>query len=162
MNDEVDDPKWEEKLIKKLQDYNKRYCLFKDTDNTKKKVKYVIEDTHNIRFFEFADDMIQKDVFNQDIIDVLPPKKRGRPRKYPLSNDPPKAKLKPGRPIKYIVDVKEGEIRKHKVCEKYLNQRYKTDDKFRENLKQKRRERYLRQKTNSNNSDDTISEGKNI
>ena len=62
MNDEVKDPKWEENMCKVLKDYNDKYHIFKDPDDIKK-VRYVIEDTHKIRFFEFADDMIQKDAF---------------------------------------------------------------------------------------------------
>ena len=152
-----------EEITKLLSEYDERFHLFKDAKDGSYKVKYVIEDTRKIRFFEFADDIIEKDVFNADEdLEVFAPKKRGRPRKYPISNDPPKPKRKPGRPKSIEVEVKEGESRKHKVCEKYLNKRYKTDEKFRENLKQKRRDRYLRQKTDSDNSDETVSEEKNI
>ena len=69
MNDN-DDPKWEEKISKMLQEYNNKYQIFKDPDDAKK-VRYVIEDTHKIRFFEFADDMTQKDVFNDDIVQLV-------------------------------------------------------------------------------------------
>ena len=96
MNDEVKNPKWEENMCKLLQEYNNKYHIFKDSDDIKK-VRYVIEDTHKIRFFEFADDMIHKDVFNNDIAPEVLPKKRGRPRKYPISDDPPKPKMKRGR-----------------------------------------------------------------
>ena len=64
MNDEVKDPKWEKNMCK-IKDCNDKYHIFKDPDAIKK-ARYVIEDTHKIRFFEFADDMIQKDVFNND------------------------------------------------------------------------------------------------
>ena len=167
MNDEVKDPKWEENMCKVLKDYNDKYHIFKDPDDIKK-VRYVIEDTHKIRFFEFADDMIQKDVFNDDITPEVLPKKRGRPRKYPISDDPPKPKNKPGRPMKHFVDVKEGESRKNKVVEKYLKERYHSDEEFKEKIKQisrdnyqkskekikeKRRERYAKSKTDSTSED---------
>ena len=114
-----------EEITKLLHEYDEKFHLFKDAKDGSYKVKYVIEDTRKIRFFEFADDIIEKDVFNADEdLEVLAPKKRGRPRKYPISNDPPKPKRKPGRPKSIEVEVKEGESRKHKVCEKYLNERY--------------------------------------
>ena len=176
MNDEINDPKWEEKLCKKLQEYNNKYHIFKDPEDTKK-VRYVIEDTHKIRFFEFADDMIQKDVFNDDITPEVLPKKRGRPRKYPISDDPPKPKNKPGRPMKHFVDVKEGESRKNKVVEKYLKERYHSDEEFKEKIKQisrdnyqkskekikeKRRERYAKSKTDSTSEDTNSNDNDDI
>ena len=167
MNDEINDPKWEENMCKKLQEYNNKYHIFKDPEDTKK-VRYVIEDTHNIRFFEFADDMIQKDVFNDDITPEVLPKKRGRPRKYPISDDPPKPKMKRGRPKLIDVEVKEGENRHSKVCVKRTKERYHIDEEFKEkakkrskenylkskeNIKQKRRERYAKSKTDSTSED---------
>jgi len=55
------DPKWEEKFIKMLQDYNERFNICKEHIDPNTKVRYVIEDTHKIRFFEFADDITEKD-----------------------------------------------------------------------------------------------------
>ena len=153
MNDEINDPKWEEMLCKKLQEYNNKYHIFKDPDDIKK-ARYVIEDTHKIRFFEFADDMIHKDVFNNDITPEVLPKKRGRPRKYPISDDPPK-------PKKNLVD-------KNKVVVKCNKERYHSDEDFKdkikrirrdnyqktkETIKQQRRERYAKSKTDSTSED---------
>ena len=53
-----------------------------------------------------------------DNLEVLAPKKRGRPRIYPISNDPPKPKREQGRPKTVDVEVKEAENRHSKVCEK--------------------------------------------
>ena len=104
-----------EEITKLLHEYDEKFNLFKDIKDGSSKIKFVIEDTRKIRFFEFADDIIEKDVFEGDKdLGVLVPK-RGRPRKYPISNDPPKPKRKPGRPKSIEVEVKEGESRKHKV-----------------------------------------------
>jgi len=145
MNDEVEDPKWEEKLIKKLQDYNKGCYLFKDSNDIKKKVKYVIEDTRKIRFFEFSDNIIEKDVFDGDKdLGILVPKKRGRPRKTPISNDPPKPKRARGRPK--TLNDEEAANRRTKSTVKYLNKRYNSDEEFKEKCKRKRREQYDKHK----------------
>ena len=124
MNDEINDPKWEEKLCQKLQEYNNKYHIFKDPDDIKN-VRYVLEDTHKIRFFEFADDMIQKDVFIEDRTSEVLPKKRGRPRKYPISDDAPKPKMKRGRSKLIDVDANEKRKLRNKLCVQYHVDRYK-------------------------------------
>ena len=176
MNDEIEDPKWEEKLCKKLQEYNNKYHIFKDPEDTKK-VRYVIEDTHKIRFFEFADDMIQKDVFNDDIVPEVLPKKRGRPRKYPISDDPPKPKMKRGRPKLIDVDANEKKKLRNKLCVQYHVDRYKDDEEFKEKvkrksrenyqktketIKQQRRERYAKSKTDSTSEDTNSNDNDDI
>jgi len=132
MNNENNDPRWEEQLTQMLQDYNNKYHVFKDPIDIKK-VRCVIEDTRRIRFFEFADDIIKQDVFVADK-DL---RKRGRPRKHrDISADPPVPKRKRGRPKTVDVEVKEGEKRSSKVSEKYLKERYHSDEDFKEKCKQ--------------------------
>ncbi len=140
------DPQWEEKIRNMLYDYNEKFHIFKDPKDGKSKVRYIIEDTHKIRFFEFADDIIEKDVFDGDKdLGVLVPRKRGRPKKD-ISLEPPKPKRERGRPKTVDVEVKEGESRKNKVVEKYIIDRYKIDEEFREKLKKKSRDNYEKTK----------------
>ena len=141
MKDEINDPQCEENMCKVLQEYNNKYHIFKDPDDIKK-VRYVIEDTHKIRFFEFADDMIQKDVFNKDIALEVLPKKRGRPRKYPISDDPPKPKNKRGRSKLIDVNANEKKKLRNKICVRYHVDRYKDNEEFKEKVKRKSRENY--------------------
>ena len=148
---EINDPKWEENMCQVLQEYNNKYHLFKDPDDFKK-VRYVIEDTHNIRFFEFADDMIQKDVFNDDITPEVLPKKRGRPRKYPISDDPPKPKMKRGRPKLIDVDANEKKKLRNKLCVQYHVDRYKMMKSSKRKLKEKAEKTIKKLKKQLNNN----------
>ena len=121
--------------------------------------------------------MIQKDVFNENSTPEVLPKKRGRPRKYPISDHPLKPKNKPGRPMKHFIDVKEGESRKNKVVVKCNKERYHSDEEFKEKIKQisrdnyqkskekikeKRRERYAKSKTDSTSEDTNSNDNDDI
>ena len=70
--------------------------------------------------------------------------------------------------MKHFVDVKEGENRRYKVCVQCKKERYHSDDKYKEKVKQisrdnyqkskekikeKRRERYAKSKTDSTSED---------
>ncbi|HRP38007.1 MAG TPA: hypothetical protein PLS50_09450 [Candidatus Dojkabacteria bacterium] len=76
---------WQDLVRKMVNEYNEKRQIFNDSKDKDKKIKYVIEDTHKIRFFEFADDIIEKDVFDEEQnLEVLKPKRRGRPRKIQI------------------------------------------------------------------------------
>jgi hypothetical protein len=137
---------WQEKISKMLHDYNAKFHIFKDPKTGIDKIRYLIEDTHKIRFFEFADNIIEKDVFeeNKDL-SILKPKKRGRPKKEKLFEEVekiPKVKKAIGRPKSIDIDIKEGENRKNKVCVKYHVDRYARDPEFRALIKEKRKAQY--------------------
>ena len=135
-----------ETISKMLYEYNDKFHIFKDPKTGKDKIRYLIEDPRKIRFFEFADDIIEKDVFEENKeLNVLIPKKRGRPKKEKLFEEVekiPKVKRPIGRPKSIDIEVKEGENRKNKVCVKYHVDRYARDPEFRALIKEKRKAQY--------------------
>ena len=84
----MSDDSWQDNVIKMIRKYNKLKPVFNDKNGEAKKTRFILED-RRIRFFEFADDIIENDVFGDDEIKLKPPRRGRGPSRKKLEIDIP-------------------------------------------------------------------------